>query len=180
MDQHIHIGTSLSLALPPAATITLGRAPGNDVVVSDDTVSRSHARLERHPVREEWLLTDLDSRNGSFVNGLRVTAPVVVRPGDRIQLGSCAMNVMAADPAAPAAVSATQRTPASDVEVLSPRELEIVRLVADGSRDREIAERLCLSVKTVHSHLDRIRDKTGLRRRAEIARLATAMDAGSR
>jgi DNA-binding NarL/FixJ family response regulator len=55
---------------------------------------------------------------------------------------------------------------------LTPRECEILSLVADGETDSEIAERLFISVRTVRSHLDRIRDKTGHRRRADLTRLA--------
>jgi DNA-binding CsgD family transcriptional regulator len=47
-----------------------------------------------------------------------------------------------------------------------------VRLVAEGNTDREIAEHLFISVSTVRSHLDRIGDKTGLRRRSELTRMA--------
>jgi DNA-binding NarL/FixJ family response regulator len=55
---------------------------------------------------------------------------------------------------------------------LSGREREILRLVAEGERDRDIADQLCISLKTVQSHLSRIRDKTSRRRRAELTRLA--------
>jgi DNA-binding CsgD family transcriptional regulator/tetratricopeptide (TPR) repeat protein len=55
---------------------------------------------------------------------------------------------------------------------LSPRERELISLIAEGLTDAQIAQRLYISVKTVHSHLDRIRDKTGARRRAELTRLA--------
>lgn len=55
---------------------------------------------------------------------------------------------------------------------LSERERHIVGLVAEGATNTQIAERLYLSVNTVRSHLDRIREKTGLRRRVELARLA--------
>src|SRR5580704_12003736 len=55
---------------------------------------------------------------------------------------------------------------------LSGREREILRLVAEGERDRDIADRLCISLKTVQSHLSRIRDKTSRRRRAELTRFA--------
>jgi DNA-binding NarL/FixJ family response regulator len=54
---------------------------------------------------------------------------------------------------------------------LSPRELEILALVAAGETDRDIAGQLFISIATVHSHLDRIRDKTGARRRAQLIRL---------
>jgi DNA-binding CsgD family transcriptional regulator len=55
---------------------------------------------------------------------------------------------------------------------LSEREREIVALLAGGATDAQIAKRLFLSVNTVRSHLDRIRDKTGARRRAELVRYA--------
>jgi DNA-binding CsgD family transcriptional regulator len=55
---------------------------------------------------------------------------------------------------------------------LSPRERELVTLVAQGQTDAQIAEHLTISIRTVRSHLDRIRDKTGCRRRADLTRLA--------
>ena len=55
---------------------------------------------------------------------------------------------------------------------LSAREQELVKLVAAGRTDTEIAAELFISVRTVRSHLDRIRDKTGARRRADLTRLA--------
>ena len=55
---------------------------------------------------------------------------------------------------------------------LSARERELVTLVAQGRTDAQIAAELYISVRTVRSHLDRIRDKTGARRRADLTRLA--------
>jgi len=55
---------------------------------------------------------------------------------------------------------------------LSTREQELVTLVAGGHTDTQIAEQLYISVRTVRSHLDRIRDKSGCRRRADLTRLA--------
>jgi predicted ATPase/DNA-binding CsgD family transcriptional regulator len=55
---------------------------------------------------------------------------------------------------------------------LSPRERELVTLVAQGRTDAQIAAQLYISIRTVGSHLDRIRDKTGCRRRADLTRLA--------
>ncbi len=57
-------------------------------------------------------------------------------------------------------------------ETLSAREQELVALVAQGRTDAQIAAQLYISVRTVRSHLDRIRDKTGCRRRADLTRLA--------
>jgi non-specific serine/threonine protein kinase len=55
---------------------------------------------------------------------------------------------------------------------LSARERELVTLVAQGATNAQIAAQLFISVRTVSSHLDRIRDKTGCRRRADLTRLA--------
>ncbi len=55
---------------------------------------------------------------------------------------------------------------------LSARERELVTLVAQGATNAQIAAQLYISVRTVGSHLDRIRDKTGCRRRADLTRLA--------
>ena len=55
---------------------------------------------------------------------------------------------------------------------LSARERNLVTLVAQGHTDAQIAQQLSISVSTVRSHLDRIRDQTGCRRRADLTRLA--------
>jgi DNA-binding NarL/FixJ family response regulator len=67
--------------------------------------------------------------------------------------------------------SATPQAP-PELSQLSPREQELVTLVAGGSTNAQIAIQLYLCVRTVGSHLDRIRDKTGCRRRADLTRLA--------
>ena len=56
--------------------------------------------------------------------------------------------------------------------MLSAREWELVTLVAQGRTNAQIAAELYISVRTVGSHLDQIRDKTGCRRRADLTRLA--------
>jgi DNA-binding CsgD family transcriptional regulator len=61
---------------------------------------------------------------------------------------------------------------AQAVPLLSARERELVALVAQGNTDAQIAGKLFISISTVRSHLDRIRDKTGCRRRADLTRLA--------
>ena len=64
---------------------------------------------------------------------------------------------------------------APDPGQLSARERELVILVAQGHTNAQIAAQLYISVSTVRSHLDRIRDKTGCRRRADLTRLALTM-----
>ena len=73
---------------------------------------------------------------------------------------------------AAAGPGAGQATAEDSAVLLSQREREIVALLAGGATDAQIAERLFLSTNTVRSHLERIRDKTGARRRAELVRYA--------
>ncbi len=72
-------------------SFTIGRDAACDLVLSDMTVSRSHAGLRREAGR--WLLTDAGSTNGTRLNGWRVTAPVPLRAGDEIRFGSMTMIV---------------------------------------------------------------------------------------
>jgi DNA-binding NarL/FixJ family response regulator len=61
---------------------------------------------------------------------------------------------------------------AGPIMELSGREREVLSLVASGERDQDIAAQLAISIRTVRSYLDRIRDKTGQRRRSELTRYA--------
>ena len=62
-----------------------GRDVTNDVVLGDAEVSRQHARLTRTPAG--FVLEDLGSTNGTFVNNERLAAPRVLSPGDLLGLG---------------------------------------------------------------------------------------------
>jgi DNA-binding NarL/FixJ family response regulator len=61
---------------------------------------------------------------------------------------------------------------------LTKREREVLALVAAGEKDQDIAAQLFIGITTVHSHLERIRDKTGARRRAELTNLAHKLGIG--
>ena len=66
----------------PATTI--GRWEDNDLVVDDRWVSRHHARVLREGT--QYVIEDLDSKNGTFVNGTRIAGPTVLSDGDEIQM----------------------------------------------------------------------------------------------
>jgi len=71
-------------ALSADAT-TIGRAVENDIVITSRRVSREHARVRR----EKWrvILEDLDSTNGTFLNGERLLAPTNLHDEDRVTIG---------------------------------------------------------------------------------------------
>jgi hypothetical protein len=70
--------------------LMLGRSSDCQLVFADDTVSRRHAELRL--VEGRWMLRDLGSSNGTWVNCRRVMEAEVA-PGDELQLGGCAMRL---------------------------------------------------------------------------------------
>ena len=72
--------------------ITIGRAPGCKVLVEDTYVSQLHARVFRRDT--QVLLEDLGSTNGTYCNGKKVTGPVAVRKGDKIQVGRTVLEAV--------------------------------------------------------------------------------------
>jgi hypothetical protein len=66
--------------------ITIGRSSESNVVIRDDYTSTNHARLDLRA--DGWLLTDLESTNGTFVNGQRVSAPLIVAERTPITIGT--------------------------------------------------------------------------------------------
>jgi len=63
----------------------IGRDPGNDIIVADDEVSAQHARIS---FREQgFWVEDLQSTNGTFVNGLRIEGPIRLREEDLVKMG---------------------------------------------------------------------------------------------
>ncbi len=64
---------------------TIGRTNGNDLIISGRTVSRRHARLWFDNGR--WYLEDLQSANGTLINGVRISQPQALNDGDIINFG---------------------------------------------------------------------------------------------
>ena len=79
-------------ALPQrvGARLIIGRSSSCEIVLGDDTVSRRHAQLRF--VDGRWLLRDLGSSNGTYVNG-RLVTEAEVRAGDVVHLGGCRLRL---------------------------------------------------------------------------------------
>lgn len=76
-------GTELALGRDP---ITIGRSSDSGLVIRDDYTSTHHARLLLW--NDEWMVQDLDSTNGTFLNGRRVTVPTQVPLDTPIKIGT--------------------------------------------------------------------------------------------
>lgn len=77
------VGTLIRLE---QSSLDIGRSLRAELCLDDDGVSRHHARIRRDSEGAVWL-DDLKSRNGTFVNGVRVTTPVKLADGDKVHVG---------------------------------------------------------------------------------------------
>jgi hypothetical protein len=75
----------------------LGRSPEADIQINDDCVSRKHARLSVAPAARQLTLCDLDSANGTFLNGVPVSSDQPIKPGDLIEVGNTRIRVRGFD-----------------------------------------------------------------------------------
>ncbi len=157
--------------------IRIGRATDNDVVLSSEqTVSRYHAEVSCG--EDGWMIRDAGSHNGTHVNGKRLGEQISQSfcPTDIVTLGAVTLRLIEVDDDDGLTVADGRGSELHRIlTALSQREREVLTLVAQGKTDDQVAAELYISVKTVHSHLDRIRDKTGVRRRAELTRVAVRL-----
>ncbi len=78
----LNVGTKLSI----------GRQSSNQIVVSDEQVSRKHSEIEMGV--NGVTVTDLDSSNGTFVNGTRINSPIILKTGDTLQVGTTVLKLV--------------------------------------------------------------------------------------
>lgn len=164
-----------------AGRLTLGTDPANDLALpADPTVSRLHAVLERYGA--DWCVRDLDSRNGTFVNGQRVWRERPLRPGDELRVGATRLVFRSDQPTGSKGTQASEPPPE-----LTRREREVLlvlcRTVLGGeafsepASIREIADALVVSEAAVKQHLMHLYDKFGVHGGAERRRVRLANEA---
>lgn len=110
----VRTGPNPGMVFELTKEVTLfGRDVTNDIVLADAEVSRQHARLTHTP--GGYVLEDLGSTNGSFVNGERLIAPRTLNPGDMVGFGenvTLNFETISPDAAATIASAAAAPTPA--------------------------------------------------------------------
>jgi len=85
--------------------VTIGRVQGNDIILPKGNVSKRHARIVLKDGK--FIIVDLKSTNGTYVNGRKITSPLVVKENDKIYIGDFILGVdesgaaAAAEPEAP-------------------------------------------------------------------------------
>ncbi|MEZ5381399.1 MAG: FHA domain-containing protein [Microthrixaceae bacterium] len=78
-------------AMAMAPHVTIGRDPDSTLPIADNYLSHQHARIVERD--GDYLLEDLGSTNGTYLNGKRMTAPAPLRRGDRVQAGNLVVEV---------------------------------------------------------------------------------------
>ena len=73
------------------AEITIGRVQGNDIVLPKGNVSKRHARIVLKDGK--FIIVDLKSTNGTYVNGRKITSPLVVKNTDKIYIGDFILSI---------------------------------------------------------------------------------------
>src|SRR5215213_4306674 len=163
-----------------AGRLTLGADPANDLrLPADPTLSRLHAVVERYGAG--WCVRDLDSRNGTFVNGQRIWGERPLRPGDELRVGATRLVYRGEGPAG-GGTQASEPPPE-----LTRREREVLlvlcRTVLAGAAFtepasiREIADALVVTEAAVKQHLAHLYDKFGISGGGERRRVRLANEA---
>jgi DNA-binding CsgD family transcriptional regulator len=166
-----------------AENLVVGRSSRCDLMVSDATVSRRHARVRC--VREGLIIEDLGSRNGTFIGGERVRKGLAV-VGSYVRFGQLDFQVLKSEELddsareteqAGVAAKQTQSNPLVE-PVLSDAQQRVFELLFTGCREKEIAKRLGLSHHTVHNHIKSIYRIYGVHSRTELLAAALRLRQG--
>ncbi|SRR6266511_2564710 len=166
-----------------AGRVAIGAAAHNDVVISwDQTVSRLHAVFER--IGEAgWVVKDLSSRNGTFVNGERIWGERPLYPGDEVRVGGTRVLFRSDEPTSEQRTTVSPEPPPA----VTPREREVLialcrpmfsgDVFTEPASIRAIARELVVTEAAVKQHLLRLYDKFDIREQVERRRVRLANDA---
>jgi len=146
-----------------ADEFTVGRRSSCDIVLDDQLVSRVHTIIMKRG--GIFLVEDLGSHNGTYVNQERLHGLRQLHHGDKITIGSSRAQyedpsqavedtTMVADPHVATGASFTQR------------QIQVLRLLARGLSNKQIGERLYVSERTVKAYLSSVFEKLGVNKRA--------------
>jgi hypothetical protein len=166
--------------LPDGRTV-IGRSSNADLVIDGDkAVSRWHADIER--VGGVWVVRDLDSANGTEVNGEKIFAPHPLRIGDEIRVGDTSLCFRGTTSSEP--IATTDR-PAKPPNLTVKQRQVLIELTRPQAKDplepcasvKEIAEKMFVGEAAVKAHLAVLYEKfdvpeLGAKRRPTLAKRA--------
>jgi DNA-binding NarL/FixJ family response regulator len=151
-----------------------------DVSMPRMTGIQAAAELNRRKPELRLLMLSMHDNEQYFFEALKAGASgyVLKSAADRDLVEACRATMRGEPFLYPAAVTALIRdhaakhTDGEEREILTPRELEVLKLIAEAHTSKDIAELLVISLKTVERHRANILDKLGMRDRVELTRYA--------
>ncbi|MCV7217564.1 FHA domain-containing protein [Mycobacterium crocinum] len=172
MPSHLEVWKPSGRQLIPLGSerVTVGKSSSNVVSLDhDSTVSRLHAVLEN--LGYAWSIRDVGSRNGTYINGEKISAERVLRSGDELRVGTSKLvfwEVRDADEVtigeATVSVAPTQPPPR-----LTPRELEVLVVLCrplvsgdpfpEAVSVKQMAQELFVTEAAIKQHLQNLYDK---------------------
>jgi DNA-binding NarL/FixJ family response regulator len=170
-----------------AEAVELGMSPEVDLAVLDVAMPRltglqASAELKRRRPELRTLMLSMYDSEQYFFEALKAGASgyVLKSVANRDLIEACRATMRGEPFLYPAAVRAlvrdyldrASRGETTPEDPLSPRELEVVKLIAEGFTSEEIAEQLFISKKTVDRHRANVLEKLGMRNRVELTRYA--------
>ncbi len=143
----------------------IGKGPQNEIILTDPSVSTSHALVAYD--NGGFVISDLGSRNGTFVNETKITEPRRLQHGDLIKMGHCSINFrVVSQPAAQATgTSPNQRTQILDPAAPPPPPAPPPAPKAAELNEDSLAKALVASGLVSQQVLDRVMGEAGKGRR---------------
>ena len=157
---------------------TIGRSSRSQLILTAASVSRRHGSITFH--NNEPYLNDLGSRNGTFVNGGRITGEIRLKEDDIISFGAVDFVLRHSDDEEDddddgektiIDEGVDRKRQFSEIFGISEREEEVLFLLIKGLNIKEIGEKLFISPGTVKNHVLKIYAKTGSHSRIELSTL---------
>lgn len=159
--------------IPLHDNFSIGRLESSDLILSSTSVSRKHAKLRFES--GDLYVTDLNSSNGTYVNGVRLKGKALLRDGDLLKIGQSEFRVAEGLPEETEGADHTLvglddgPLDFSSSYNLSERESEILYLLVKGLNLQDIGKKLFISPGTVKNHVLKIYRKTDCHSRIELA-----------
>jgi DNA-binding NarL/FixJ family response regulator len=160
---------------PDVAVVDITLKSGDGIELIKRIKDRdAHVRILVWSMHGESLYAERALRAGAlgYVNKDQVTG-TIIEAIRRVRDGKVWLSEAMAERVLHRAVGGDRGAAGSPVDALADRELEVFCLIGQGARTAEIAERLHLSIKTVETYRDRIRQKLDLADGTKLAHYAT-------
>jgi pSer/pThr/pTyr-binding forkhead associated (FHA) protein len=185
MSSYVEVwsATGLERVALAGERLTIGRSPRNDIVIADSQTSRLHAVIDLLGVA--WCVRDVSSRNGTYVNGSRVSQQTPLSAGDEIRVGRTRIVLRTEAPASHADVEATvaqHRSPRlthreRDVLLALFLPVFLTDTLTEPATLPEIAKSLWITEAAVRHHLGNLYEKFGIDGSGEQRRTRLANEA---